>query len=251
MALLAEMTMGLDDRDSFVKALEITRLCRDGRPESNGAARCEDVAGRILARELSDFGARAVDGPGSKAFVLESRNVDHAWFRAWKIDYAALVATPGIRDPESEIVARYRERENLPKPDMTWDSAIDDPKDYKSHKSRISTPISDTGIWVVQIPRSGVPQGQQRDPTVIVALAAPSLTSRLRRRKQSDLQGLFGRSGRSGADAVIRIFRMNWSRGKAAKTLLAKGVTDANGESRSPGRLVAMVVSRPMSMPSD
>ncbi|HOH76862.1 MAG TPA: alpha-2-macroglobulin family protein [Myxococcota bacterium] len=261
MALLAEMTMGLDDRDSFVKALEITRLCRDGRPESNGAARCEDVAGRILARELSDFGARAVDGAGSKAFVLESRNVDHAWFRSWKIDYAALVATPGIRDPESEIVARYRERENLPKPDMTWDSAIDDPKDYKSHKSRISTPISDTGIWVVQISADpGFRKENNVIRTVIVAVGGPIVNVEGFDDENNAIFRVYsGESGDPVPDAVIRIFRMNWSRGKAAKTLLAKGVTDANGESRfsrptgGDGRFAAYVdafgLTWPVSLP--
>lgn len=249
MAQLAEMTMSLDDRDSFVKALEITRKCRDERPRSNGAARCGDVAGRILARELSDFGARSVDGPGSKSFVLECRNIDHAWFRAWKIDYAALVSKPGLRDPESEIVARYRERENLPGPDMTWDSSIDDPKDFKSHKHRISTPINAPGIWVVQVSADSTFRKEDNAiRTVIVSVGGPIVNVEgFDEENTASFRVFSGQSGDPVPDAVIRIFRMNWSRGQASKTLLAKAKTDNNGEARFPrpeggdGRFAAYV----------
>lgn len=234
MYVLADMTRALDVKDSLVRARAIAEQCVKGRPGSAGATRCMNLIHQIEASSISSLTSRANAPLGTDSLSLSTRNVNHVWFRAWRVDYAKILAETGTRNPDDEIVRRFRDRGFQQKPDLEWDMAIKDPGDYQAHTVRIVPPIKEKGAWVVQVSgRKDYSPDNNDIRNVLIFLGGPIVVAqRDPAVRERTVRVLDGDEGNPVPGAMVRIFALTWQRGEQARTKVADAVTDATGEAR-------------------
>ncbi len=232
MFVLADMTRGLDTDDSQVRALNLAEKCIQGRPGSVGAIRCGNLARQIKAREIDDVVAMANAPLGRETLTVHVRNIDHLWFRAWRVDYGKTLAETGVRDPEEEIVRRFRESTSFGKPDVAWDETISDPADFRRHMHRFKPPITETGAWIIQVSgRADFPATDNVIRNVLVYFGGPVVVAeRDPSSAARTVRVLDGDAGNPVEGAGVRLFAMTWQRGEKPLTKIATANTDAAGE---------------------
>lgn len=232
MYVLAEMTRGQDAADSQVRAKVIAQRCIDGRPGSMGAIRCANLISQIMAREIDGLSAQANGPLGRESLILATRNIDHVWFKAWRVDYGRILSEQGVRDPEDEIVKRFRDTMVSRKPDLTWDEPIKDPADFRQHTHKFRPPITEKGAWIVQV--SGRDDFSPTDNiirNVLVFLGGPVVVSERDPSNTSrTIRVLSGDDGNPLQGAGMRLFAMTWQRGEKALSKIADAKTDVAGE---------------------
>jgi len=234
MYVLADMTRNVDKDDSQIHARRIALECVKGRPGSDGASRCRNLVTQIEARQIGSLSSRANARPGQEFISVSVRNVDHLWFKAWKVDYGKALSGPKVRDPQNAIIESFRNTTSLQKPDLTWDIAVTDPGNFRDHTLRLAPPIKEKGAWVIQL--SANREFSKEDnviQNILVYLDGPIVVTEFDQSRQDrTIRVLDGEFGSPIAGARIRLFSVSWQRGEAALNKLADAVTDQFGEAR-------------------
>jgi hypothetical protein len=143
LARLAEWRREGRQPDALLRAREAALEAAEAFPDSLGGRRGRAIADQIEAPSLR-LESMSVDGPRRPSLSLTHANLKAVFFRAWLL--------PPLPEGQ-EAVRRSRENElkelRKVKPAAEWRVELQDPGDFRPHRSAALTPLERVGLYLV------------------------------------------------------------------------------------------------------
>lgn len=139
------------DSGALNRILAHAAYCRGEvrHPHSMGGRWCR--RGRETLEEKSfDIQAMRQDGPGRRTLLVNHRNLDRVFLRAWRMQPESYFSGEGIwpldlrRDPSLNLLKNKE-------PDLEWSVELNDPNDYHKHQTYVAMPAEARGLYHVAV----------------------------------------------------------------------------------------------------
>ena len=146
MATLAEWTQGEDAPGAPAAAHDLAAAGEVAHPASVGGRLCAHLRASIEAPTY-DLMAMASDGPGRRSLAVDHQNLDRLYFRAYRLDLAARLASardgnalPRSLDLPSILAGR---------PAGEWSVALPPTPNYRRHRTYVTPPLARPGLYTI------------------------------------------------------------------------------------------------------
>jgi len=142
-AVLAELTRTAGD---LVKARAIAAEGAKAYPKSIGGQRCASIVATIESPDYSITSMES-DGAGKRSIEVSARNVPTLYFRAYRLDLISFVTG---RSDYQMLPSNNEVKALMGKPaGHSFKVALPPTPDFKSHRTYVTPPMKDAGLWVV------------------------------------------------------------------------------------------------------
>jgi uncharacterized protein YfaS (alpha-2-macroglobulin family) len=135
------------DAGKLVEAMAAAREGFGRYPDSPGGQWCLRLQKEIEAPWFS-LQSMTLDRTGTRSVLIESRNLGEVHFRAYALELETALRDHGNRGfrPSVRDVRRMIERRS---PAAAWHLEIEDPGDYREHRTYTVPPLSEPGFYVI------------------------------------------------------------------------------------------------------
>ncbi len=156
MAELAELVRGsagrgsqqtASDAEALVEAREIALEGAEAHPQSAGGQHCRHIVAQIEAPSY-EISAMAADSPGQRSILIQHRNLEALYFRAYAIDVRRRIGQardsnllPGYRDVPGIMASRT--------PAAEWRVELPPTPDYRSHSTYAVPGVEASGLYLL------------------------------------------------------------------------------------------------------
>ncbi len=188
----------------LAKARAIAQAGAKAFPASIGGRRCVHL---VAAIEAPDYGLLAMesDGTGKRSIEINARNLPTLYFRAHRVDLIPWVTS---RTDYQMLPSNTEVRALLAKPaDHSWTTGLPPTPDFKSHRTFVTPPITESGLWVViASARPDFADGSNRLVAVNLIISKLVLIVRHSQDGTIELAVVDGASGEPVADANVELW---------------------------------------------
>ena len=146
-ATLAEFVQQGDEPKKLVRAREIAQKGYEAYPKSIGGARCLHIVKSIEAPDFS-LSAMSSDGLGKRSILVEHKNIDALYFRAYSYNVEQRLQT--ARD--YNLLPNQNEQKMFiagAKPAFEWVAPLPSTPDFESHKTFVTPPLTEPGFYIL------------------------------------------------------------------------------------------------------
>jgi len=142
---LAEFVREEGSSQSLVRARELALAAVDAHPKSIGGQRAAHVVASIEAPSYR-LQAMRVDGVAKRSILVQHRNLDQLWFRAYRLDLIEHVE--GATD--YNLLPRRPEIEKIMRrsPNLEWSVELPQTIDYREHRTFVTPPVGEPALYL-------------------------------------------------------------------------------------------------------
>ena len=221
---LATWTHAESAAESVVRAREIAIACRDAYPQSVGGQRCRHFVASVEAPTIQ-LKAMSHDAPGKASVGLTCKNLETAWFRAYRFDLVENIESARDYDlfrGHGQLAEQLRGRT----PVAEWKVDLARTTDFKPHKHFVVPPMQEPGYYVV-VASAREHFGKSNNSLAAAHMILTDLALVTRPDGTSfEAFVLSGAKGDPVKGAKVHVYRYDWR--KSHKRVGTK-TTDANG----------------------
>jgi alpha-2-macroglobulin len=208
MAQLAEFARLDSDPEALLRARQIAIQGRDRFPESVGGKHCLAVQKSIEAPVFSISGMQN-DNPQKKSILVNHKNLQKVFFRAYSIDLLATIET----SKDYTLLLSGRDLETIVgnrTPADQWETSLTDTPDYRMHKTFVIPPMKQTGAFlVVASGRPGFAKSDNILRGIYLILGDLALVTR-QNAADAEILVLSGSTGRPIQGTEVILFQADW-----------------------------------------
>ncbi|TWW12319.1 hypothetical protein E3A20_01980, partial [Planctomyces bekefii] len=159
---MGQLASMLQSRDELVKAHRVASEGLAKYPSTPGAEQCKSIVQQI---EFPHYAVTAMpaDGTERRSIEIQHSNLKKIYFRAYPLDFLKEIES----SQTSYYVGKRTEllQELLKKPaPMAWTTELPDLKDFRSHKTYVTTPLKNHGLYTILV--SARPDFQEAENTI-------------------------------------------------------------------------------------
>lgn len=210
-AQMAEFTRQENEPDALIRARQIAQRGEKAFPDSLGAKHCLAIQKQIEAPDYSISGMQN-DNPQKKSLLVEHRNLQKIFFRAYKIDLLKTIESA----KDYSLLPNNRELEKIltgSSPIHQWESRLTHTPDFRTHKTYIVPPVRQPGTYlIVASGRPGFPKSDNRLQAIYMTISNMVIITR---QQDLDLEAtiLSGSTGQPIPAAEVLLYSLNWAMG--------------------------------------
>ncbi|HZI10024.1 MAG TPA: MG2 domain-containing protein, partial [Myxococcus sp.] len=221
--LLAELERAADHT---VRAHALAKEGAAAYPKSVGGERCRALVSQL---EAPDFHVNAMqaDGPRRRSVEVSHRNVPVLYFRAYAFDLEARLAKVDDYNlyPYGDEVLRLVRGS---KPVATWSVQLPATGDFRSHRTFVTPPLTETGTYVIAASaREDFGGKDNRVQAVFMSVSPWVAITRNPPGSAIEARVLQGESGRPASEVEVRLLLTDYQKGFRE---VARATTDPQGE---------------------
>jgi len=218
---LAQMMRDGKAQDAAVKARDLARQGWDMHPESAAGSRCERLVVTLEAPVYSLESMQA-DGLERRSIQVTHRNLGRLYLRAYRLDLRETIESADDRylKPSTQTIEALLATR---RPDAEWSVELPPTPDLKSHRTFVTPPLDQPGLWVVAASvRADFEHGHNQMAAVNLILG--DLVLLVRPIDEGfDVTVRSGSTGEPVVGAGVELWRYDWQSGHQRVTLLTTG----------------------------
>ncbi|MEE9327039.1 MAG: alpha-2-macroglobulin family protein [Cocleimonas sp.] len=213
----------VSDTENNIKSIAVLKECLSQHKKIPVTQFCKHQHKEITKPVLS-INSMKVDGLNKRSILLEHKNIDTLYFRAWSLNVKQALSQDMQTDARNLITSKK-------KPAIQWQQKITRGKDYKSHKTYITPPIQQHGYWLIAA--SLKPDFSIKDKNNVIVSTTLSLSRLVADRVASggelNLSVFNGETGHVAPKTNIQLWQVNY--GQTAK-FIASTLTANDGTAK-------------------
>ncbi|MGB3976956.1 MAG: alpha-2-macroglobulin family protein [bacterium] len=231
-------------KDNRLKeAHDIAQQGWNTHPKSMGGKLCRSLMLELEAPRFS-LEIMATDAPNKRSIQISHTNMKSLYFRAYRIDFEQILdktlnqgfSTLGLTSQEQTKIIREQ------KPDYVWSIDLENPGDFKDHKTYSTPPIPEDSLYLIaaSFDKSFSQSNNRLDSVLFQLSSIVMITSGDESRFEAWV--FDARNGKPEQGVEVALYKRSWDEQK----FTVKTRTNENGLAvfEHPGNFTALAVAR-------
>jgi alpha-2-macroglobulin len=210
MAQLAEFIRGENEPESLVRARQVAIKGQTAFPDSHGGRHCLSIRKSIETPDYSITGMQN-DNPSKKSLLVEHKNLEKVYFRAYSIDFLKTLETSN----DYNLLPSGRELETIvsnTSPALNWEVQIPATPDFRMHKTFATPPMKNPGVYLVV--SSGRPAFNKDDNQLHALYMTIGDLVLITKQAASNVEVsvVSGSMGKPVSGVEVMLYRLDWNK---------------------------------------